>query len=55
MEKHLYMQEEKLHAAFLTFDKDGNGKISPEELKEILGSNSFTKHFSLTYLQRKNP
>eukprot|EP00330_Aristerostoma_sp_ATCC50986_P000951 CAMPEP_0114579374 /NCGR_PEP_ID=MMETSP0125-20121206/3759_1 /TAXON_ID=485358 ORGANISM="Aristerostoma sp., Strain ATCC 50986" /NCGR_SAMPLE_ID=MMETSP0125 /ASSEMBLY_ACC=CAM_ASM_000245 /LENGTH=105 /DNA_ID=CAMNT_0001770071 /DNA_START=1045 /DNA_END=1362 /DNA_ORIENTATION=- len=39
MEKNLYMQEEKLYLAFKMFDKDGNGKISPDELKQVLGNN----------------
>jgi|ETNmetMinimDraft_14_1059893.scaffolds.fasta_scaffold16413_2 calcium-dependent protein kinase len=38
MDKKLYMQEEKLMASFQLFDKDENGKISPEELQAILGS-----------------
>ena len=32
MDKKLYLKEEKLMASFQLFDKDGNGKISPEEL-----------------------
>jgi len=39
MEAGTYLKEEKLFMAFKMFDKDGNGKISPEELKEVLGSN----------------
>jgi calcium-dependent protein kinase len=38
MEKNLYLKEEKLYLAFKMFDQDGNGKISPQELKEVLGS-----------------
>lgn len=38
METNLYLKEEKLFMAFRTFDKDGNGKISAQELKEVLGS-----------------
>ena len=38
MDKTLYLKEEKLWSCFKMFDKDGNGKISSSELKEILGS-----------------
>ena len=38
MERSVYLREEKLWAAFKMFDKDGNGKISAAELKEVLGS-----------------
>lgn len=41
MERNVYLKEEKLWAAFKMFDKDGNGKISAQELKDILGSKSF--------------
>ena len=30
------MKEEKLYEAFKTFDKDGSGKISIDEVKQIL-------------------
>ena len=32
------MSEEKLTAAFKLFDTDGNGTISPEELKTVISS-----------------
>jgi calcium-dependent protein kinase len=38
MERSVYMKEEKLFNAFKMFDVDGSGKISAEELKQILGS-----------------
>lgn len=31
------ISEEKLVAAFKIFDKDDNGTISPDEIKEVLG------------------
>ena len=36
MDHKLYMKEEKLYEAFKAFDKDGSGKISTEEVKQIL-------------------
>mmetsp|Transcript_40526 Transcript_40526/g.35961 ORF Transcript_40526/g.35961 Transcript_40526/m.35961 type:complete len:149 (+) Transcript_40526:87-533(+) len=38
MERNVYLKEEKLFMAFKMFDKDGNGFITPQELKEVLGS-----------------
>lgn len=37
MERNLYLKEEKLWSAFKMFDREGNGKISAQELKDILG------------------
>jgi Ca2+-binding EF-hand superfamily protein len=34
------VSNEKLMQAFKMFDKDSNGTISPEEIKEVLGFNS---------------
>jgi calcium-dependent protein kinase len=34
------VSEEKLRAAFSTFDKDQNGTISPSEIKEVLGASN---------------
>jgi len=34
----MYLREDKLLDAFKVFDKDRNGKITAEELKDILGS-----------------
>ncbi|OXB71523.1 UNVERIFIED_CONTAM: hypothetical protein H355_013447, partial [Colinus virginianus] len=37
MDKKLYMKEDVCWAAFRVFDLDGNGKISQDELKKVLG------------------
>jgi len=37
LDKHQFMQEDVLWSAFRLFDKNGDGKISPEELKAVLG------------------
>ena len=37
MERSTYMKEEKLHSAFALLDLDGNGRISKDELKTVLG------------------
>jgi len=38
LDKQLYMQEDLCWAAFRVFDRDGNGKISKEEIAQVLGS-----------------
>jgi len=38
MEKSIYLKEEKMFGAFKLFDKDGDGVITSDELKEVLGS-----------------
>ena len=35
--KEVLLSKNNLDAAFKAFDRDGNGKISADELKEILG------------------
>jgi len=37
MEKSLYLKEEKLYAAFKFFDKNDDGQITQDELKEVIG------------------
>ncbi len=44
MERSVYLKEEKLWAAFKLFDKDGNGKISALELKDVLGADDNCKN-----------
>ena len=41
IEDNIELKEEKLYMAFKMFDIDGSGKISADELKQILGSNYF--------------
>lgn len=40
MSQREYLQEEVCWKAFRVFDKDGNGVITPEELRDVLGSES---------------
>ena len=37
LDKNIYMKEERLYGAFKTFDRDGSGKISHRELRDLLG------------------
>eukprot|EP00362_Geleiidae_sp_MMETSP1317_P000285 CAMPEP_0201285916 /NCGR_PEP_ID=MMETSP1317-20130820/114013_1 /ASSEMBLY_ACC=CAM_ASM_000770 /TAXON_ID=187299 /ORGANISM="Undescribed Undescribed, Strain Undescribed" /LENGTH=39 /DNA_ID= /DNA_START= /DNA_END= /DNA_ORIENTATION= len=37
MNRKKLLSEERLEACFNAFDKDGSGKISSKELKEIIG------------------
>jgi len=37
MNEKTLLSNEKLQAAFKMFDKDGSGKISSDEIKEVLG------------------
>jgi len=38
MERSLYMKDEKLHMAFRMLDLNGDGKITKDELKAVLGN-----------------
>jgi len=38
MDKALYMQRDVCRAAFQQFDRNGDGSITPDELKEVLGN-----------------
>jgi len=38
MERSIYLRQDRLIDTFKLLDKDGNGKITAEELKEVLGS-----------------
>eukprot|EP00920_Eleutheroschizon_duboscqi_P029576 GHVT01071777.1.p1 GENE.GHVT01071777.1~~GHVT01071777.1.p1 ORF type:complete len:869 (+),score=231.43 GHVT01071777.1:871-3477(+) len=42
MDRKIYMKEDVCWAAFRVFDLDGNGKISPEELRSMLGMKDVT-------------
>lgn len=41
LEKKSYLQEDVCWSAFRLFDKNGDGKISPEELKAVLANEGF--------------
>lgn len=38
MSQSMYLKEEKIYQAFKMFDKDDNGRITPAEIKSVLGS-----------------
>jgi len=44
MEKNVYLRQDRLIDTFKLLDKDGNGKITAEELKEVLGNDPSFKH-----------
>eukprot|EP00922_Rhytidocystis_sp_ex-Travisia-forbesii_P049188 GHVS01073256.1.p1 GENE.GHVS01073256.1~~GHVS01073256.1.p1 ORF type:complete len:638 (-),score=86.27 GHVS01073256.1:710-2623(-) len=46
LDKRQYIQEDVCWAAFRVFDLDANGKISPEELLQVLGSDNVQGVFS---------
>lgn len=52
IEDNIELKEEKLLQAFKMFDLDGSGKISAEELKQILGSKD--RYFFFVYLIEKD-
>lgn len=37
MSQKMYLKEEKIYQAFKLFDKNGDGFITPDEIKEVLG------------------
>lgn len=41
MTQKMYLKEEKIYQAFKLFDKNGDGFITADEIKEVLGSNFF--------------
>ncbi len=41
MDAQIYMREENLRQAFMTFDKDGSGKIDENEVIQLLGGDQF--------------
>lgn len=45
LNKKLYMQKDVCWRAFVTFDQNGDGKISPEELKQVLQYDSVEEAF----------
>jgi len=56
MEKSIYLRQDRLVDTFKLLDKDGNGKITAEELKEVLGSNAWIeKSERLTFFKIGDP
>jgi len=45
LDKKLYTQEDMCWSAFRVFDKNGDGKISQDELKEVLGDEDIQSEF----------
>lgn len=43
LEQEVYMKEENLRNAFRMFDKDGSGKISAEEMRDVLAGDLLDK------------
>jgi len=56
MEKSVYLRQDRLMDTFKLLDKDGNGKITAEELKEVLGSTKILEGlYRLTCLKIDDP
>jgi len=49
MSQSMYLKEEKIYQAFKMFDKDGNGRITPEEIKAVLGNDDNFKDIEPGY------
>jgi len=49
MSQSMYLKEEKIYQAFKMFDKDGNGRISPDEIKNVLGNDDNYKNIEPGY------
>merc|ERR1712226_784639 len=43
LDRRIYMKEDVCWSAFRVFDRNGDGKISPDELKQVLGDGSVTE------------
>jgi len=54
IQKSIYMKQEKLYMAFKMFDIDNSGKISPEELYEILGSMIYIYGLTILCVEDQN-
>ena len=50
----IFLKEEKVHSAFLMFDRDKTGKVSKNELKKTLGSKRISKDNKTTFFRIKN-
>lgn len=49
MSQNMYLKEEKIYQAFKMFDKDGNGRITPSEIKGVLGNDDNFKDIEPGY------
>jgi len=52
MTQSMYLKEEKIFQAFKMFDKDGNGKITAEEIKSVLGADDAYKDVEPGYFEK---
>jgi len=48
----MYLKEEKIYQAFKMFDKDGNGRITPDEIKSVLGNDDNYKNAEPGYWEK---
>lgn len=49
MSQNMYLKEEKICQAFKMFDKSGDGKITPQEVKNVLGNDAVYKTKPIEY------
>ena len=52
MTQSMYLKEDKIFQAFKMFDKDGNGKITADEIKSVLGNDDAYKDVEPGYFEK---